>query len=90
MVDTKRPCKAPDYQMEMLDDEIILFHPSSKAIFYSNTTGALIWGLCDGQRTVADISEVLSNAYPDSTPQITEDVQQTLQKFAQHGAIVWR
>lgn len=89
MFETKRPYKAPDYQMEVLDDEIILFHPSNKAIFYSNTTGALIWGLCDGQRTVAEISDVLSNAYPDSTEQIQEDVQLTLQKFAQHGAILW-
>lgn len=89
MFETKRPYKAPDYQMEVLDDEIILFHPSNKAIFYSNTTGALIWGLCDGQRTVAEISDVLSNAYPDSTEQIQADVQTTLQKFAQHGAILW-
>ena len=90
MFEAKCPYKASDYLIEVVDDEIILFHPSNKAIFYSNTTGALIWELCDGQRTVAEISDVLSNVYPDSSEQIQEDVQATLQKFAQHGAILWK
>lgn len=73
--------------METLDDEIILFHPASRTIFHSNSTGALIWQLCDGQRTVGDIINILSATYPDAAPQIPKDVQDTLLTFAQYGAI---
>jgi pyrroloquinoline quinone biosynthesis protein D len=89
MLDTRRPCPIPGYQVEVLDDEVILFHPDSRTIFHSNSTGALIWQLCDGQRTVADIIQLLSAAYPDSAQQIQADVQDTLLAFAEHGAIIW-
>jgi len=88
MLETERPCPAPGYQMERLDDEIILFHPASRAIFRSNSAGALIWQLCDGQRTVADIIDLLSAAYPDNAAQIPADVQHTLLTFVRHGAVM--
>lgn len=89
MLDNQRPCPMPGYQMEILDGEIILFHPDSRKIFHSNSSGALIWQLCDGQRTVADISHILSETYPDSAQQIQRDVRDTLRVFAEHGAIMW-
>ncbi len=88
MIDTKSPCHTPDYQMELLDDEIILFHPAGK-VMHSNRIGALIWQLCDGQRTVAEITQLLSAAYPESAKQIRADVRETLLTFAEHGAITW-
>jgi hypothetical protein len=72
-----------------LDDEIILFNPESRAIFHSNSAGALIWALCDGQRTVADIIRLVSDSYPEAADQIPDDVREALAVFAQHGAIQW-
>ena len=89
MSNPKRPCRVSNFQMEVLDDEIILFHPTSKAIFYSNNTGALIWELCDGKRTMVDITQILSEAYPEAKDQIAADVHHTLETFASHGAIIW-
>jgi len=89
MLETQRPCPAPGYQVEILDDEVLLFHPTSRAIFRSNSTGALIWELCDGQRTVADIVNILSAAYPEAAKQIQQDVPDTLRAFAEHKAIMW-
>ena len=86
---TKCPCPVAGYQVETLDDEILLFHPSSRMIFRSNSTGALIWQLCDGKRTVGEIIKVLSASYPEASQQIEKDVPQTLQAFAKHGAITW-
>jgi hypothetical protein len=90
MLNQKRPAHAPGYQVEILDDEVILFHPTNRKIFHSNSTGALIWQFCDGQRTVAEIAALLSAAYPDVAHQVKQDVQNTLQIFADHGAIVWQ
>ena len=89
MLDTKRPRHVPGYQMELLDGEMVLLHPASLKIVHSNESGALVWELCDGQRTVADIIQLLSQAYPDSASQIGGDVREILQTLAQHGAIEW-
>ena len=92
MLDTKRPRQVSGYQVadrESLNGEIVLFHPATQKILYSNRSGALIWELCDGQRTVADIVQLLSEAYPDSTSEIQADVQEALLTFAKEGAIEW-
>lgn len=92
MLDTKRPRQVSGYQVadkESLNGEMVLFHPTTQKLLYSNRSGALIWGLCDGQRTVADIIQLLSEAYPNSASQIEADVPEVLQTFAQEGAIEW-
>ena len=92
MLDTERPRQVSGYQMadeESLEGELVLFHPSTQKILYSNQTGALIWRLCDGQRTVADIIQLLSQAYPDALSEIATDVRDTLLAFIQQGAIEW-
>ena len=92
MLDTKRPRQVSGYQVadkESLDGEMVLFHPVTQKILYSNRTGALIWGLCDGQRTVADIIQMLSEAYPDSASEIEADVHDALLTLAEQGAIEW-
>ncbi len=85
----RRPSRTPGYRTEILDGEIILFNPESRAIFHSNSSGALIWELCDGQRTVADIIRMLSDSYPEAEAQIPGDVREALAAFARHGAIQW-
>jgi hypothetical protein len=92
MLDTRCPRRAAGYQMadqEAMDGEMVLFHPATQQILYSNPTGVVIWGLCDGLRTVSDIVELLSEAYPDSAVQIMTDVSETLEALDQCGAIEW-
>lgn len=89
MIDTKCPQPNPEYQMELLDGEVVLFHQSGLKIMHSNRTGALIWQLCDGKRTVAEIVHLLSGVYPDSAEQIQTDVPDLLTTLTAHGAITW-
>ncbi|GAB4437003.1 MAG: hypothetical protein Kow0031_18820 [Anaerolineae bacterium] len=86
---TNIPRQKPDYRMESLDDELLLYHPGSTQIMYCNQTASLVWQLTDGRRTVADIIELLAAAYPDTAGSIADDVTATLQQFADHGAIEW-
>jgi coenzyme PQQ biosynthesis protein PqqD len=62
------------YFLERLDDEITVYHPTLTTAVYLNDTGALIWELCDGRRTISDIVEVLYQQYPESNAQIETDV----------------
>lgn len=82
------PLPAPGFQMEALDGEIVLLHPARNVILHSNQGGALIWSLCDGQRSVAEIAELLSAAYPESAEDIALDVPQTIQELLSRGALV--
>lgn len=82
------PRPAPGFQMEALDGEIVLLHPARNLILYSNQGGALIWSLCDGQRSVAEIVELLGAAYPESADDIAVDVPQTIQELLARGALV--
>lgn len=86
---TKRPLPTPGYAIEELDGELLLFHPSSEIILHTNTTGAMVWRLCDGQRSVAEIVETLTAVYPEATADIAQDVPDLLSQFADQGAITW-
>lgn len=83
------PRQAAGFQAETLDGEVILFHPVNNTLIHSNESGALVWKLCDGQRSVEEIMAMLSAAYPDNAPDIAVDVPLTLQTLAEHGAIEW-
>ena len=58
-----------DYILERIDGEITVYHPTLTTAVYLNETGALIWELCDGKRTIIDIIEMLSGQYPESRTQ---------------------
>ena len=74
----------PDFFLEQMDDEIIVYHPTLTTSLYFNQTGALIWQLCDGQRTVAEIVALLSQTYPESEAQIEAEVTALLQSLIEH------
>lgn len=82
------PRPALGFQMETLNDEIILLHPARNLIIHSNQGGALIWSLCDGQRSVAEIIDILGAVYPESADDIAVDVPQTIQELLSRGALV--
>ncbi len=82
-----RPRQTPDFRLEQLDGELLLYHPGQTSIMYCNQTASLIWGLCDGQRSVQDIIALLSAAYEPAAASVAADVEATLDQFHQHGAI---
>jgi len=84
---SEKPCQKQDYRLELIDDELLLYHPGETKILYCNQTASLVWGLCDGQRAVEEIAGLLSEAFPDAAATIPADVNATLEQFHQHGAI---
>ena len=82
---TSKPHRIPDYRLEEIDGELLLYHPDRTKIIYCNPSASLIWQLCDGQRTAQDIIDLLYTAY--NQPDIAADVTATLDLFHQHGVI---
>ncbi len=87
MPESNKPHRKPDYRLEVIDNELLLFHPTETKILYCNESASLIWQLCDGQRTSQEITALLAAAFPEETNAIADDVQSTLRQFSQHGAI---
>jgi pyrroloquinoline quinone biosynthesis protein D len=75
------------FQIETLDGEIVLLHPARNIIIYCNQTGALILKLCDGTRTLEEITEILSAAYPEAQADIRADVPTIVQSLISWGAL---
>jgi len=84
---SKRVCLKPDYILERIDGEITVYHPASTTSLYLNETGALIWELCDGQKDIAHIIEILEEAYPESREQISSDVIMILTQLADKNLV---
>ena len=87
MFPLSKPRRKPDYRLEMIDDELLLFHPGETKIMYCNQSTSLIWRLCDGQHTVKEITSLLSQAFPEAADTIPAEVEATLRQFHEHGAI---
>lgn len=81
------PTQEPDYRLEMLDGEALLFHPAQGSLVHCNQMGAVIWHLCNGERTVEEIISLLAEAYPEAEPEVARDVQRTLGQFLEAHAI---
>jgi hypothetical protein len=84
-----RPRRRDGYALESFGDEIVIYHPASEAIFHCNATAALIWQLCDGQRSFGEIVDLLRDAYPEAAAQLQQDVSATLSQLLTHGALEW-
>ena len=84
---SNKPQKSADYYLEQLDDELLLYHLNATKIMYCNQTASLVWHLCDGQRTVEEIINLLRDAYPESAETIADDVDAVLQQFIAFGGI---
>lgn len=75
------------FQTQELDGEFVLLHPTRNTIIHINQSGALVWQLCDNKRSVNEIIEILSAAYPEAKRAIAIDVPKTIQKLVQQGAL---
>jgi hypothetical protein len=87
MDENARPRRQRDYRLERLGDELLLYHPGRTKLLYCNPTASVVWQLCDGTRTVAEIVAVLVAAYPEAAADIPDDVAGALRTFYAHGAL---
>ncbi len=82
-----KPQRRPDFRLEALDGELLLYHPGQTQILYCNQSASLVWQLCDGRHTVEDIIALLRAAFPAAADTLAADVENALRQFQQHGAI---
>ena len=72
--------------IEDTGEDILLYRDDEETSFYLNGTAALVWRLCDGQRTGAEIEDLLVAAYPDETA-VATDLHVALEELLERGLI---
>jgi hypothetical protein len=74
-------------EVEDTGDEVLIYLPGGDRTLYLNETAALVWRLCDGQRTGVEIIDLLTEAYPEAQADIQMQVQAALSDFIERGII---
>jgi hypothetical protein len=77
--------KNPGVLVEELDDEVVLYKPSSHEAIHLNGSAAVIWKLCDGTRTTQALINCLVDQYPAAESEIAAEVQQAIDELLRHG-----
>ncbi len=65
--------------LEDMDGELLLYNPNNATTLHLNGPSAIVWHLCTGENSVAEMIEALKEAYPDQAAQIEGDVISVLQ-----------
>lgn len=81
------PNQHHDFQVELIDEETLLYQHQLKRVVYLNESAALVWHLCDGRRSVADIIELLVNSYPDTEDAVRADVIEAIDNLVLEDAL---
>jgi hypothetical protein len=75
------PTRVANVKEEVIEGELLLYHSAQTKALYLNPSAATIWGLCNGQRTLKEIVDLIAESYPDSRPTVAEDVLMTLESL---------
>ena len=81
------PSRVPNFSLERLDNEILLYHPGLTKAIQLNETAAIVWELCDGERSEDEIMSLLVEAFPDQADEVRRDVEAVLRRLSSEGAL---
>jgi hypothetical protein len=81
------PQQVSGFKIEIFDDEVLLYHQVKTRAVYLNKTAAVIWALCDGKNSIAEIENLLKKIYPETKDSIPEDINSTLKQLSEIGAV---
>jgi hypothetical protein len=72
---------------QLPDQSVLLFAQSGGTAVPVSESGAKIWALCDGTRTVDEIVEELASFYEADRSQIDRDAREFLAKLVDYGLL---
>ena len=83
----KKPKIKPEFELEDIDGELLLYSPNTTRSIYMNSTASIIWRLCDGKLSVSEIINLLQEAFPEASDSIEKDVVDSIELFVTNNAI---
>ena len=87
-MNTTKPLRKPGIIVLDIGHETLLYNVRGKAVHILNPTARLIWELCDGVHTVAEIEQAIRSKFSVvSEHDVSGDIQRTLEAFASKGVL---
>lgn len=77
-----------DCLLEDMDGEMLLYNPTSSVTLHLNGPSAIVWQLCDGERSAEEIISLVKEAYPEQSEQIEEDVASVIDDLSERSVLV--
>ena len=74
------------FRLERIDGELVLYSPNSEAMASCNETAALVWALCNGERNLAQVVELVAEAYP-ASGSVEGDIRATAEQLRDAGIL---
>lgn len=85
---TSKPTRRSDISVKDIGGEIFLHDNEGKAIHVLNSTAQLIWNLCDGQHTPAEMEMAIRERFAvPAGHDVMKDIDQTLKTFVAKGIL---
>lgn len=81
------PVPAADIATEIVEGEVLLYHPAQTRAIYLNPSAALVWGLCDGRRSLREIVRVIGESYPEAGAELADDVKAVVRQLREGGVL---
>jgi len=88
MISTVKPRQAEGVMLTDADEESILYDPNQGNVHILNETGASIWNLCDGKRTIEEIAKIIEEEFEAEDESVLEDVREFVDELEKQGLIV--
>lgn len=75
-------------ESEPLEDRLLVYSPEGGQVVELNSPAALIVSLCDGANSVADITRLIADAFPDASAAVAIDVPIVVEQLLLDGILV--
>jgi pyrroloquinoline quinone biosynthesis protein D len=72
------------------DEGVVVLNPNDGQYFSLDDVGGRIWELCEGDRSIAEIADVLSTEYEADASVIQADALELLQELKDEGLVTLR
>lgn len=76
-----KPNQAPDLEIRTAGDEVLVHDTKHGEVHVLNASAGRILQLCDGTRTVEEITVAVANAFLTDTERVRPDVDASLEEF---------
>ncbi|MGQ0551675.1 MAG: HPr-rel-A system PqqD family peptide chaperone [Planctomycetota bacterium] len=73
---------------EIVGTQFALHDPATGQVHFLNESAALIWELCDGTRTVSDITQEVARLYARPVELVASDVDRVVAELRASGLLV--
>ena len=80
------PTPNPDLEVIASDEGFVIHDAALAIVHYLNETAAIVFSLCDGERTVSEIAQLVQHHYDLDEPP-TEDIALAVADLTEKGVL---